>query len=386
MPLNVGFWSDIKTMRWMRVPASSFKMIFYPSLLFFNFSLLQRLGIVPSDIPNPIRPLLLISHRIPSSPDSDPMYQKGYCDLLFVAFYVIVWSFVRQSLTFYVLHPIARYYGIKKQSKLDRFAEQGYALIYFLFMTVYGTAVMSTSKIWWYKTEHFWLDYPHWEMTPLAKSYYLLHSAYWTQQLLVLALRLEKPRKDFTELVIHHIVTLWLIGWSYLVNMTRIGNAVFLSMDVSDVFLALTKLANYLEFERTKTTVFLVFLVVWTYFRHYLNLKILWSVWFEFDLVPEFAKRWSPEDGVWFPYWMKYQIFSPLVLLQLVNLFWYFLIWRILIRALTSSKLDDVRSDDEDGEGGEEEIRSQTRYEDGNLPNGVSNRAGRIVVKTEDDD
>jgi hypothetical protein len=35
-----------------------------------------------------------------------------------------------------------------------------------------------------------------------------------------------------------HIVTLWLIGWSYSFNLTYIGNAVFVSMDVSDIFLA----------------------------------------------------------------------------------------------------------------------------------------------------
>jgi len=35
-----------------------------------------------------------------------------------------------------------------------------------------------------------------------------------------------------------HIVTLWLIGWSYSLNLTYIGNAVFVSMDVSDIFLA----------------------------------------------------------------------------------------------------------------------------------------------------
>lgn len=49
--------------------------------------------------------------------------------------------------------------------------------------------------------------------------------AYWVQQLIVLALKLEKPRKDWTELVIHHIVTIWLVGWSYAVNLTLIGNA-----------------------------------------------------------------------------------------------------------------------------------------------------------------
>ena len=29
---------------------------------------------------------------------------------------------------------------------------------------------------------------------------------------------------------------------------------------------------------------------------------------------------------------MKYQVFAPLVLLQLLNLFWYVFIWRIAFR------------------------------------------------------
>jgi TLC domain len=56
-------------------------------------------------------------------------------------------------------------------------------------------------------------DYPHWEMTPQLKRYYLMQSAHWCQELLVLVLRLEKPRKDYAELVAHHFVTLWLVGW-----------------------------------------------------------------------------------------------------------------------------------------------------------------------------
>lgn len=50
-------------------------------------------------------------------------------------------------------------------------------------------------------------------MIPQLKRYYLMQSAYWCQQLLVLVLGLEKPRKDYFELVLHHIVTLWLIGY-----------------------------------------------------------------------------------------------------------------------------------------------------------------------------
>lgn len=54
-----------------------------------------------------------------------------------------------------------------------------------------------------YKTEHFWLEYPHREMTWELKTYYLMQAAYWLQQTILLAAKIEKPRKDFKELVAH---------------------------------------------------------------------------------------------------------------------------------------------------------------------------------------
>ena len=55
-------------------------------------------------------------------------------------------------------------------------------------------------------------DYPHWNLSLNLKRYYLMQFSYWCQQLLVLLLGLEKPRKDYSELVAHHFVTLWLVG------------------------------------------------------------------------------------------------------------------------------------------------------------------------------
>ena len=78
--------------------------------------------------------------------------------------------------------------------------------------------------------------------------------------------------------------------------------------------------------------------------------------------------QWAPETGAWLAGWMKYQVFTPLFLLQLLNIFWYFLILRILFRyvwqyhgvrtelrrdysTLLTGNPDDDRSDDEgDGE------------------------------------
>jgi acyl-CoA-dependent ceramide synthase len=75
-------------------------------------------------------------------------------------------------------------------------------------------------------------------MLPELKAYYLAQAAYWCQQAIVMVFKLEKPRSDYYTLIAHHFVTIWLIGWSYLTNCTVIGSAVYMSMDIPDMFLA----------------------------------------------------------------------------------------------------------------------------------------------------
>lgn len=346
------FWSDLKSGRWVVNPVSSFKLLAISVILYLNWELVTP-SIAPG-LPNPLRPLLFISYPV-GSDTGDARFAKGYLDLAFIAYYIIFFSFVRQIIIIHACLPIARYFGVRSQAKLERFGEQGYALVYFAVMGAWGYRIMKRLPTYWYRTEYFWIDYPHWDMKSELKRYYLMHMAYWCQQLIVLLFGLEKPRKDYYELVAHHVVTLWLICWSYLINLTLIGNAIYMSMDIPDAFLAFSKLLNYMKMERAKFVSFVVFIGFWTYFRHYLNIVILWSVWTEFDLIPEVSRVWAPSQGAWLVWWMKYQIFAPLLVLQLLNLFWYYLIWRIAIRSVTSTLTDD-RSDDEDNDGDANDI------------------------------
>jgi hypothetical protein len=48
----------------------------------------------------------------------------------------------------------------------------------------------------------------------------------------------------------------------------------------------------------------------------------------------ETNRVWYPETGAWLVWWMKYQIFAPIFLLQILNLFWYYFIWRIALRSV----------------------------------------------------
>lgn len=121
--------------------ASSFKIIAAVVTLYINWELITPR--VAPGLPNPFAPLIFISHRIETSPPGDPRYAKGYMDLVFIASYVVFFSFVRQIFILHVFRPFARWYGIKR-SKLDRFGEQGYAVVYWGTMSVWGYVSFTT--------------------------------------------------------------------------------------------------------------------------------------------------------------------------------------------------------------------------------------------------
>jgi acyl-CoA-dependent ceramide synthase len=111
-------------------------MLLVPVVLYINWELVAPH--VAQGLSNPFAPLLFISHRIPTSAPDDPRYAKGYLDLVFVAYHIVFFSFVRQFITVIVCTPIAKYFGIKKRAKIERFGEQGYAFLYFSVFGAWG--------------------------------------------------------------------------------------------------------------------------------------------------------------------------------------------------------------------------------------------------------
>ncbi|GME81701.1 unnamed protein product [Ambrosiozyma monospora] len=223
--------------------------------------------------------------------------------------------------------------------------EQSYAMCYAGMTGPWGLYIMKHTTLWYFNTTAFYEEYPHKTHDYMFKFYYLAQAAFWSQQSLVLILQLEKPRKDFYELVFHHIVTMSLIICSYRFHFTWMGLAVYITMDISDCFLATAKSLNYLD-SPLATYVFLCFAFVWTYLRHYINIKILWSVLTEFKTVGPWELNWETEQ---YKCWISQPIvFGLIFALQLVNIYWFFLILRVIYRMYKTNVAVDDRSDDED--------------------------------------
>lgn len=189
---------------------------------------------------NPIHHFIFLSYKLPAEPGAPVHYGKGWWDFAFVAFYIIVLSFTREFIMQQWLRPMARSSGLKSRAKQSRFMEQMYTAIYFGVLGPCGLYVMSRTPVWYFNTRGMYEGFPHKTHEADFKFYYLFQAAYWAQQALVLSLGMEKPRKDYKELVGHHITTLFLIGLSYRCHFTYMGLAVYITHDISDFFLAVS--------------------------------------------------------------------------------------------------------------------------------------------------
>lgn len=290
---------------------------------------------------------IFLSYELPASGvDGAPThYGKGPWDVAFVAFYIVVLSFTREFIMQELLLPWAKSTGLSR-AKQARFMEQAYTAVYFAVLGPAGLYVMSKTPVWYFNTHGMYEGFPHRTHEASVKFYYLFQAAYWAQQAIVLILGLEKPRKDYKELVGHHIVSLALIGLSYRFHFTYIGLAVYISHDISDFFLATSKVLNYLD-HWLIGPYFFTFLCVWIYLRHYINIRILISLFTEFQTVGPFELNWAAEQ---YKCWISQYITAGLLAsLQSLNLFWLFYIVRIAVRFLTNpEQATDDRSDDEE--------------------------------------
>ena len=149
---------------------------------------------------------------------------------------------------------------------------------------------------------------------------------------------------------------------------------------------------------------FASFIAIWTYLRHYINLRILASVLTEFSTVGPFTLDWQAQQ-----YKCRLSqtiVFALLASLQAINLFWLVLILRIALRfvkSLTgiggggrkgSAEVRDIRSDDEDDE--DDEIENEGMGEaskgkdekdaKGEMVDGRKGSSGAVRGNAESDD
>ncbi|KAK9478496.1 TLC domain-containing protein [Lipomyces japonicus] len=358
------------------------------------------LGIIYSIIPK-LRPLIskfvTLSHAV-----NDESYVKGPDDLYLVFTGVALFTFVRAFSMRYIFFPLAGAAGIASSKARVRFAEQAWNCTYYPAFWCLGMYLMYTSP-YWLNTAELWIGYPHREMRPLFKWYYLFEIAFWLQQIFVI--NVEQRRKDHRQMFTHHIVTTILLGLSYDNCFTRVGNAILCLMDMADIALSAAKVLKYLGFQRLCDIMFGIFILTWIYSRHYLFIKLIFSVMFDcynlvgykcflgaaVDAVDAIGLENLPGDNnkksgvipflaasnissslteeVCFTEFKHWAFIVLLWTLQVFALIWFYMIIKVAVKVVSGGDAEDSRSDSEEGENQDEkDLQEKSLLQTQSLP------------------
>lgn len=286
-------------------------------------------------------------------PTMSRVYKRDPRDLLFVFAWSIILLAVRIVAIDFVLVPLGRRLVSRvaddapqrRAKRVNRFAEQVWIVIIYTLSFVLVTFVAVHEPFWPNKSAQLWAGYPH-AMNAATKAVYLWEASNYLHQVLVI--HMEAKRSDYLQMFTHHIVTLMLIGASYVCNFHRVGIVILFLLDPSDILLGLAKVIRYMGLQTLCDILFGLFMLTWTVNRHVLYMAVLYSCVFE---APQHIPYRHPVDwrsGYVFTENTYYTFIALLCLLQALLLVWYSMILGVAYRVLTNHGATDSRSDDDE--------------------------------------
>jgi len=274
--------------------------------------------------------------------------QVTWFDIILVAFLAILWTALRSFLTKNVFKPIVQASDLRAK-EAQKAPESAWKLLFYLTVWSYSTYLL-------FFTEHnFFFDpslaFKNWNVkakVPLeiyiayaVQFSFYIHSIYAT-------LYVDIWRKDSIVMLLHHVVTSLLIGFSYTFRYTNVGVLVLFLHDVTDISLEMTKLMVYYKTKGGKwetvcdtlsTLGFLSFGFTWFVFRLYwFPLKALYASGYTSYIL-------NPETLI------LYHLFNGLLwTLLCMNIYWFSIIVVTAYKVVTGQmkEVKDSREYDED--------------------------------------
>uniref|UniRef100_A0A3Q4HHW9 Ceramide synthase 2a n=1 Tax=Neolamprologus brichardi TaxID=32507 RepID=A0A3Q4HHW9_NEOBR len=214
-------------------------------------------------------------------------------------------------------------------------------------------------KPWFYDVKLIWENFPKMPLLPSQYWYYMIELGFYIS--LIFSVASDVKRKDFKEQIIHHVATIALISFSWLVNYIRAGTLIMLVHDAADYLMESAKMFNYAGWRRTCNFIFTMFAAVFIVTR-----LIILPFWIIHTTFVYPLSLYSPFFGFYF--------FNGLMcVLQVLHIFWAVLILRMVVKFLPGNDIvEDERSDKEetesDDEDGDCERREKSR--NGHVQNG----------------
>ncbi|KAM9831006.1 ceramide synthase 5-like [Syngnathus typhle] len=244
------------------------------------------------------------------------------------------------------VRKIQRWFRIRrnqdKPSMQTKFCESMWRFTFYLGIFIYAIHHLWRSP-WMWNTRRCWDTYPFQHQSHQQLNHYVAELAFYCS--LMFSQFTDIKRKDFFIMLVHHLATIFLITFSYAINMLRAGTLVMCVHDASDIFLEAAKLANYAKYQRLCDGLFVVFSI-----SFFIARLVIFPFWIINSVLFESWEMAGPYQAWWV-------LNGLLLVLQTLHVIWFYLIARIAIKAIFKGKVaKDERSDIESSS--DEEVHS----------------------------
>ncbi|XP_072295128.1 ceramide synthase 1 [Eucyclogobius newberryi] len=268
-----------------------------------------------------------------------------WIEIFLFFFCAFLWTQVRRGLTESLFQPLAQRWKLlpKDAAKMP---ESAWKLVFYTMSWSYS------SHLLFFSSYSFFHDPPsvfyNWKSgmsVPLDIAIaYLIQGSFYGHSIYA-TVYMDAWRKDSAVMVVHHIITLALICFSYAFRYHNIGILVLFLHDINDIQLEFTKLNVYLKTRGGGYYLFndilsnmgsVSFSITWFWFRLYwFPLKVLYaSCVCSLQSVPSI------------PF---YFFFNTLLLaLLLMNIYWFLFIVLFVVKVLKMKEVNDVREYEEE--------------------------------------
>ncbi|KAK3015052.1 hypothetical protein RJ639_005577, partial [Escallonia herrerae] len=223
------------------------------------------------------------------------------------------------------------------KAKIGKCSESMWKLIYYA--TIEFCVLTATYHEPWFRDiKGYFKGWPNHELKLPIALIYMCQCGFYVYSIAAL-LTWETRRKDFSVMMSHHIVTVILIGYSYITRFFRVGSVILALHDASDVFLEAAKVFKYSEKELGASVCFGLFAISWLILR--LIVFPFWVIYSSSYHLIE-SLRMSELYHV-----SLYYVFNTMLLTLLVfHIYWWILICSMIMKQLKNrGKVgEDIRS------------------------------------------
>ncbi|AFN83552.1 longevity assurance protein 1 [Encephalitozoon romaleae SJ-2008] len=266
--------------------------------------------------------------------DSERVFESQFefqRDVFFVMVFCLLIIMIKNLVILPMASSLIRKFGVEEALGFERkkkFSVSLWKAMFYSFTSIYGYLIIRSEPLA-YTMKNLSGTWGLHNIPFKVLFYYYLEFAYYFVELFYLFN--EHMYKDFLQMVTHHIVTIMLLTLSYHRDLLRPGVIIIAVHDISDPFLEISKLTNYIHYKSLAKGIFMCFagvfvvsrLVIYAFF---ISLPISISIWrYTFDLY----------------------LFLISILLQgltVMHIIWSSMIMKMVIKVGHKEEFEDIRS------------------------------------------